>query len=61
MQDTQLVWAFLVVHTVKNLPATQETQVGKIQGSEDPLQKVMVTHSNIFTWRIPRSEEPGGL
>ena len=42
---------------VKNLPAMQETSLGL----EDPLEKEMATHSNIFAWRIPRTEEPGGL
>ena len=35
--------------------------VGSIPGSEDPLEKGMATHSSIFAWRIPRTEEPGGL
>ena len=30
-------------------------------GLEDPLEKGMATHSRIFTWRIPLTEEPGGL
>jgi len=30
-------------------------------GWEDPLEKGMATHSSILTWRIPRTEEPGGL
>ena len=30
-------------------------------GQEDPLEEGMVTHSSIFTWRILRTEEPGGL
>ena len=45
---------------VKNLPAMQETQVWSL-GQEDPLEKEMATHSSIFAWRIPRTEEPGGL
>ena len=45
---------------VKNLPAIQETQVRSL-GRKDPLEKGMVTHSNILAWRIPRTEEPGGL
>ena len=45
---------------VKNLPAIQETQV-RLLGWEDPLEKVMATHSNILAWRIPWTEEPGGL
>ena len=38
----------------------QETQVQSL-GWEDPLEKEMVTHSRIFAWRIPWTEEPGGL
>ena len=43
---------------VKNLPAIQETQV---RGWEDPLEKGMATHSRMLAWRIPWTEEPGGL
>ena len=50
----------LVAQTVKNLPAMQETQVWSI-GWEDPLEKGMATHSSILAWRIPWTEEPGGL
>ena len=45
---------------VENLPAMQETQVSLL-GQEDPLEKEIATHSNIFTWRIPWTEEPGRL
>ena len=45
---------------VKNLPAMQETQVQSL-GQEDPLKKGMATHSSILAWRIPWTEEPGGL
>ena len=45
---------------VKNLPAMQETQVQSL-GWEDPLEKGMATHSSILAWRIPWTEEPGGL
>ena len=45
---------------VKNLPAMQETQIQSL-GPEDPLEKEMVTRSSIFAWRIPWTEEPGGL
>ena len=44
----------------KKLRAMQETQVRSL-GLEDPLEKGMATHSSILTWRIPRTEEPGGL
>ena len=50
----------LGAQTVKNLPAIQETQVQSL-GWEDPLEKGMVTHSSILSWRIPWTEEPGGL
>ena len=43
---------------VKNLPAVQETQV-QFLGQEDPLEKRMAT--KILVWRIPWTEEPGGL
>ena len=52
--------AFLVVQKVKNLSTRQETPVRSL-GWEDPLEKGMVTHSSILAWRIPRTEEPGGL
>ena len=44
----------------KNLPATQETWV-RSSGWEDPLEKRMATYSRILAWRIPQTEEPGGL
>ena len=46
--------------TVKNLPAMPETQVQSL-GWEDPLEKGMAAHSGILAWRIPWTEEPGGL
>ena len=45
---------------VKSLPAMQETQVPS-PGQEDPLEKGMATHSSTLAWRIPWTEEPGGL
>ena len=45
---------------VKNLPAMLETQVQSL-GGEDSLEKGMATRSNILAWRIPWTEEPGGL
>ena len=45
---------------VKNSPVMQETWVGSL-GLEDPLEKEMATHSRILAWRIPWTEEPGGL
>ena len=44
----------------KESACNEETQVGSL-GGEDPLEKGMATHSNILTWRIPWTEEPGGL
>ena len=45
---------------VKNLPAMLETLVPSL-GPEDPLEKGMASHSSILAWRIPQTEEPGGL
>ena len=45
---------------VKSLPAVQETWVQSL-GWEDPLEKEMATHSSILAWKIPWTEEPGGL
>ena len=50
--------ASLIAQSVMNLLAMQETQV-RFLGQEDPLEKGMVTHSNILAWRIPCTEEPG--
>ena len=50
----------LVAQMVKNLPAMWENWVQSL-GQEDPLKKVMATHSSILAWRIPWTEEPGGL
>ena len=44
----------------KSLPATWETWVQSL-GWEDPLEKGTATHSSKFAWRIPCTEEPGGL
>ena len=48
---------------VKNLPAMLETQDMQVQslGQKNPLEKEMATHSNIFAWKTPWTEEPGGL
>ena len=45
---------------VKKLPEMQETWIQSL-GREDPLEKGMATHSSILAWRIPWTEEPGGL
>ena len=52
--------ASLVAQKVKHLPAMQETCVWSL-GQEDLLEKEMATHSSILAWRIPGTEEPGGL
>ena len=56
----QYSWASLVAQTVKNLPAMQETWIWSL-GWEDPLEEGMATHSSILVWKIPWTEEPGGL
>ena len=45
---------------VKNPPAMQETWVPSL-GRKDPLEKEMATLSSILVWKIPRTEDPGGL
>ena len=52
-----------MVQCVKNLLAMQETQEIRVQslGWEDPLEEGLATHSSILAWRIPWTEEPGGL
>ena len=52
-----------VVLVVMNPPAMQETQETRVQslGWEDPLEEGMSTHSSILAYRIPWTEEPGGL
>ena len=52
LKDTTLV--------AKNLPVIQEIWIRSL-GWEDPLEKEMATHSSILDWRIPWTEEPGGL
>jgi len=49
-----------VVQWITNLPAVQEMQVQSL-GQEDPLEEEMAIHFSILAWRIPRTEEPGGL
>ena len=54
-------WASLVTQMVKNLPAVQEARVRSLS-QEDPLEKGLITHSSIPTWKIQwTEEEPGGL
>ena len=52
--------ASLVTYLGKNLPAVQETRVLSL-GQEDPLEKEIAIHSSILSWKIPWTEEPGGL
>ena len=57
------LWGFrasLAAQRVKNLLETQETWVQSL-GEEDLLEEVMAIHSSILVWRIPWTEEPGGL
>ena len=54
------ILASCVAQMVKNLPAMWKTWVWSL-GLEDPLEKGMATHSSILAWRIPWTEEPGGL
>ena len=49
-----------MAQTVKNLLAMQETQDRSL-GWEDPLEEETASHSSILAWRIPWTEEPGGL
>ena len=49
-----------MAQSVENSPAMQEMWVRSL-GREDPLEKEMATHSSIPAWRIPWTEEPGGL
>jgi len=56
----QYSWASLVTQMVKNLPAMWEAWVRSL-GWEDPLDEGMAAPSSILAWRIPWTEEPGGL
>ena len=51
------LWASLVAQRLKRLPAMRVRSLGR----EDPLEKEMATHSSTLAWRIPWTEEPGGL
>ena len=50
----------IVAQLVKNPPAMREAWVRSL-GQEDSLEKEMATHSSILAWKIPWTEEPGGL
>ena len=54
------IGASLVAQRLKRLPAMRETWIQSL-GREDPLEKAMAPHSSILAWRIPWTEEPGGL
>ena len=56
----ELMGDSLVAQRLKRLPPMWETRVWSL-GHEDPLEKEMATHSSILAWRIPWTEEPGGL
>ena len=50
----------LVAQTIKSLSAMQDIWVRSL-GREDPLEEEMATHFRILAWRVPWTEEPGGL
>ena len=58
--ENLLSGASLVAQRVKKLPAMQETWARSL-GQEDPLEKRLVTHSNILAWEFPWAVEPGRL
>ena len=51
---------FLVDQMVKNFSGMQETWVQSL-GQEDPMENGMATHSSTLAWRVPWTEEPGGV
>ena len=53
-------WVFPGDSVGKNLPSVQEMRVQSL-GREGPLEEDMATHSSILAWKIPWTEEPGGL
>ena len=60
MDSAVHIRASVVAQLVKNPPAMRETWARSL-GWEDPLEKGIATHSSILAWKIPRTEEPGGL
>ena len=54
------IQAYLVAQMAKNLPAMRETQVQSLS-QKDALEKEMANHSSVLAWKIPWTEEPGGL
>ena len=59
-RENRLSETSLIAHSVKNLPAMQETRV-QFLGWEDPLEKEMAIPSSTIAWKIPWTEEPGRL
>ena len=59
-QKKHLLLASLVAQRLKRLPTMRRTWVWSL-GREVPLEREMAIHSSILAWRIPRTEEPGGL
>ena len=57
---SEVYFTSLVSQRLKHLSTMRETQVQSL-GQEDPLEKEMATHSSTLAWRIPWTEEPGGL
>ena len=55
-----IFWVTLVAQMVTNLPAMQETWVQSLD-QEDSLERGMATHASLLAWRIPWTENPGGL
>ena len=60
LNNSGALWASLVVQKIKCLPTVWETWVQSL-GQEDPLEKEMTIPSSILAWRIPCTDEPGGL
>ena len=58
--ELKMLKSSLVAQTAKRLPIMRETWVQSL-GCEDLLEKEMATHSSILVWKIPWTEEPGGL
>ena len=57
---SSILWDCLVAQMAKNLPAVRETRISSL-GWESPLEKEMATYPSILAWRVPWTEEPGGL
>ena len=60
MTSYRYIRDFPIAQVIKNLPVMQETWVQSL-GQEDPLEKEKAIHYSILAWRIPWTEEPGGL